>query len=185
VGQKWSLEVTFHVLGIVRKCEGMNPHIPNWAPTLGLGVPMDFRIFRGQFQGSKPIGLKSSLYHWKSLQIQMSKMGLYDPFGYFKHKLWPKEMLVVKVPIWLPITKSRESPLFTCVQVACYRSLESLWQGIQNFLDLTSIEGEPKKLWASKVIRIPISRTLGFPTWESRNKMTFGCKPHGHAQRIL
>jgi len=24
-----------------RKCEGKNPHTPKWAPTLGVGVPMD------------------------------------------------------------------------------------------------------------------------------------------------
>jgi hypothetical protein len=27
----------------------------------------------------------------------MSKMGLHDPFGYLKHKLWPKERLGVKL----------------------------------------------------------------------------------------
>jgi hypothetical protein len=42
------------------------------------------------------------------------------------------------------------------------------------FLDLTLIEGLHKKLWASKVARVPISEI-----YESRDKMTFGCKPHG------
>jgi hypothetical protein len=27
----------------------------------------------------------------------MSKMGLHDPFGYLKHKLWPKEWLRIKL----------------------------------------------------------------------------------------
>jgi len=45
-GQEWSLGVTFHVPGNARECEGVNPHTPNWAPTLGVGVPMDFQIFR-------------------------------------------------------------------------------------------------------------------------------------------
>ncbi len=31
--------------------------------------------------------------------MQMSKMNLHDPFGYLKHKLWPKEKLGVKLPI--------------------------------------------------------------------------------------
>jgi hypothetical protein len=43
--------------------------------------------------------LKSSLYHWKALGTKMSKMGLHDPFGYLKHKLWPKEGPEVKLPI--------------------------------------------------------------------------------------
>jgi hypothetical protein len=37
-------------------------------------------------------------------------MGSHYPFGYLKHKLWPKEGPRVKLPIWLPTTKSRESP---------------------------------------------------------------------------
>jgi len=36
-------------------------------------------------------------------------MILHDPFEYLKHKLWSKEGLEVKVPIWLPTTKSQES----------------------------------------------------------------------------
>jgi hypothetical protein len=60
---------------------------------------MDFRIFEKQLQGSKPIGLKSYLYHWKALGTYMSKMGSHDPFAYLKHKLWPKEGLGIKLPI--------------------------------------------------------------------------------------
>ncbi len=69
----------------------MNPHIPMWAHTLGVGIPMDLQIFKEQLQGSKLIGLKISLYHWKFLRTQMSKMGLHIPFEYLKHKLWPKK----------------------------------------------------------------------------------------------
>jgi hypothetical protein len=66
-GQEWSLGVTFHAPGNVGKCEGLNFHTPKWAPTLGIGVPMDSRIFKKWLRGSKPIGLKSSLYHCKDL----------------------------------------------------------------------------------------------------------------------
>jgi len=105
-GQKWSLGVTFHAPGSVGKCEGMNLHIPKWVPTLGVGVLMDSQIFREWLWGSKPIELKSYLYHWKALGTYMSKMSLHDPFGYLKHKLWPKEGLRVKSPIWLSTTKN-------------------------------------------------------------------------------
>jgi hypothetical protein len=50
----------------VRECEGINPHTPKWAPTLGIRLLMDSQIFRKQFQGSKLMGLKSFLYHWKA-----------------------------------------------------------------------------------------------------------------------
>jgi hypothetical protein len=37
-GQKGSPGVTSHAPGSVRECEGMNPHTPKRAPTLGVGV---------------------------------------------------------------------------------------------------------------------------------------------------
>jgi hypothetical protein len=45
----------------------------------------------------------------------MFKMGSHIPIEYLKHKLWSKEGLRVKVPIWLSTIKSRESPYFTCL----------------------------------------------------------------------
>ncbi len=56
VGQEESPGVTSHAPGSVEACEGMNPHIPKWTPTLGVGIPMNFQIFREQLQGSKSIG---------------------------------------------------------------------------------------------------------------------------------
>jgi hypothetical protein len=58
-------------------------------------------------------------------------MGLHDPFEYLKHKLWSKEGLGIKLPIWLPSIKSQELPWFICLQVACHISLEGPWRGIQ------------------------------------------------------
>jgi hypothetical protein len=66
-GQEGSPGVTFHAPGSAKECEGMNPHTPKGTPTLGVGVPVDSQIFREQLQGSKLIGLKCSLYHWKAL----------------------------------------------------------------------------------------------------------------------
>jgi hypothetical protein len=40
-GQEWNPGVTFHALGSLGKCEGMNPHTAKWTPTLGVGVLMD------------------------------------------------------------------------------------------------------------------------------------------------
>jgi hypothetical protein len=48
---------------------------------------------------SKLVKLKGSLYHWKNLETKMPKIGLHDPFGYLKHKLWPKEGSGVKLLI--------------------------------------------------------------------------------------
>jgi hypothetical protein len=45
----------------------------------------------------------------------MFKMSLHDPFEYLKQKLWSKEGLGIKVPIWFLPTKSQESPLNMCM----------------------------------------------------------------------
>jgi hypothetical protein len=44
-------------------------------------------------------------------------MGLHDPFGHLKHKLWPKEGSGVKLAIWLLTTKSWKSTRFPCVHI--------------------------------------------------------------------
>jgi len=46
--QEWNSGITFHVPKSVGECEGMNPHTPKWAFTLGVRVSMDFQIFKGQ-----------------------------------------------------------------------------------------------------------------------------------------
>jgi hypothetical protein len=61
----------------------------------------------------------------------MSKMGLHDPFGYLKHRLWPKERPKVKLKVWFPTIKSQESSWFLCMQVACNISLENSQWGLQ------------------------------------------------------
>jgi len=45
-GQEGSPGVTPHALKSVRECEGMNPHTPKGVSTLGVGVPVDSRMFK-------------------------------------------------------------------------------------------------------------------------------------------
>jgi hypothetical protein len=68
--------------------------------------------------------------------MKMSKMGLHDLFGHFKHKLWPKEGLGVKLAVWLPIIKSQEFPWFPCVQVVATHRWKALNKGYNFALDL-------------------------------------------------
>ncbi len=75
-GQEGSSKVTFHVHKSAKECKGMNPHTPKWTPCWEL----ESQIFKAQFQGSKPIGLKSSLYHWKAIEAKMSKMGVRNSY---------------------------------------------------------------------------------------------------------
>ncbi len=68
VGQEGSPGVTSRAPRSAKEWEGMNPHTLKWTSILGVRVPMDSWIFRGQLQGSNPISLKNSLYHWKSIE---------------------------------------------------------------------------------------------------------------------
>jgi hypothetical protein len=67
--------------------------------------------------------------------------------------------------------------------LACKWSAIYHWKAIDkgyNFsLDLTSIKGLQKTLWASKMARVPILGISGLLTWESQDKMTFGSNPCG------
>jgi hypothetical protein len=71
-----------------RECERvwksvrMKTHTPKWAPILGVGVLVDSRTFRELLQGSKHLALRTTLYHWKVIQMSMFKMGLHDPLGH-------------------------------------------------------------------------------------------------------
>jgi hypothetical protein len=73
----------------------MNSHFGSFI--LGVGIPVDSGNFRKQLKREKPLALKSSLYHWKPMEVKMSKMGSHDPFGHLQHKLWPKKRSGVKL----------------------------------------------------------------------------------------
>ncbi len=153
----------------------LNLHTPKWTPTLGVGVLMDSQIFIERLQGSKPIRLKNSLYHWKALGTEMSKMGLHNPFGHLKHKLWSKEKPIIKLTIWLPTTKSQELSQCRCVQVACNILLESSWQGLQLCFKTNLNQRFPHKVMGSQSCGSPNFGNFGTATWESLDKRQFGC----------
>jgi len=96
----------------------MNVATPLW-PSVGVkpntwkswrfGVLRDSRMFRARQQGPKHLALGCSWCHWKGLETQISKMASHRPFGHLQPKLWAKEGSRVKLAVWLPTTKSRES----------------------------------------------------------------------------
>jgi hypothetical protein len=97
---------------------GVQENVKEWTPTFPSELPFweleswwTLEFSKGNYRGSKCIGLKSFLYHWKNIGTQMSKMSSHDSFEYLKHKLLPKKRLEVKLAIWLSTTKSRENRL--------------------------------------------------------------------------
>jgi hypothetical protein len=79
--------------------------------------------------------------------------------------------------IWLPTTKSWESPWFTFMQVAWHIGQKAINKGYNFTLNLTSIGGLHKKLWASKVVGVSILKFLELLTWESQEKWHMDVPP--------
>jgi hypothetical protein len=115
----------------------------------------------------------------------MSEMGSHDPFGHLKHKLWSKEGSGVKLTIWFPTIKIRESTRFPCVQVACHIPLESSQRELQLCFGLHINRRSIEKVMGPQSCKSPKFGNFETFTWESRDKMTFGCGPCGEAQSIL
>jgi len=100
----------------------------------------------------------------------MSKMGSHDPFGYLKHKLWPKEGPESNCQFDSRPLKFKNHPdlfVFRCRATCHWKALNKDY----NFsLDLTLSGGLYKKLWASKVAKVSFSRISGLSTLEFRDK---------------
>jgi hypothetical protein len=105
----------------------------------------------------------------------MSKMGFHDPFGWLKHKLWPKEGPKVKLTIWLPSTKVGNPPDFLAFRWQVTYCWKALNKGYNFSLNLTSIEGLHTKLWASKVAGVLI---LGISGISRLSHWSLGIKWH-------
>jgi hypothetical protein len=112
-------------------------------------------------------------------------MDLHEPFGHLQHKLCMKQRSRVKLAVWLPSTKSRESTQPRCVQVECDAPLEKSQWEIQ-------VCFRPHPNWRSKQgimscqsLKSPNRDSFETPPWESREKVPFGCRCGGVTQRIL
>jgi hypothetical protein len=107
-------------------------------------------------------------------------MDSHDPFGHFKHKLWPKKGSGIKLAVWFPTIKSQESPRFfdflACRWCATYYC-KALDKGYNYAWDLISIKGLHTKLWAPKVTRVSILEISGLPLGSLGTKWHLGAGP--------
>jgi hypothetical protein len=101
-------------------------------------------------------------------------MSLHDLFGHLKHKLWPNQGPWVKLTIWLPTIKSRESPCFiVCRWPTTYR-WKVLNEGYNFALNPISIRVLHTKLLVPKVMGVPIVGISRFPLGSPRTKWHLG-----------
>jgi hypothetical protein len=115
----------------------------------------------------------------------MSKMASHEPFGHIQHKLWLKEGPGTKLVVWLPTTKSRESTRSWCVQVEWDTPLENSQGDLQ-----VCFRSRPNQRSEREVMNTQSPWSLNrdnfeTPFWESWEKVSFGCKCDGEAQKML
>jgi hypothetical protein len=118
-------------------------------------------------RGQNPTEWKVFLYHWKVIELQMSKLGSHDPFEHFKHELWAKERPEVKLGVWLPTIKSKKLTQFPCVQVTCNILLESSRQKLQLCFRPNFNQRSAHKVMGLQSHRSPNFGNFGTPIWES------------------
>jgi hypothetical protein len=115
----------------------------------------------------------------------MSKMASHESFGHLQPKLWAKEGPGVKLAIWLPTTKSRESTRSRCAMEECNMALESSQGELQD-----SFRPRPDRKLGREVMMAqspgsPNRDNFGSPLWESRDREPLGRGRGGATQRIL
>jgi hypothetical protein len=115
----------------------------------------------------------------------MSKMASHEPFGHLQPKLWAKERPGVKLAIWLPTTKSRESTSSRRLQKGCNKALESSRGKLQLWFRPHSNRRPELGDMSSQNLGSPTRDNFGTPPWESREKMPFGCGSRGATHIIL
>jgi len=110
----------------------------------------------------------------------MFEMGFHDPFGYLKHKLWPKEGSGIKLAIWLPTTKNQELPWFPYVHVVCHIPLETSWWKLQLCFRSHLNWRSTHKVICLQICGSPNFGNFETTTWESWTKCHLGA---GHVAR--
>jgi hypothetical protein len=67
------------------------------------------------------------------VSLERSKLASHWPFGHLQPKLWAKEGPGVKLAVWLPTTKGRESTSSWRPVIVCDMALESSWGELQHW----------------------------------------------------
>ncbi len=138
-----------------------------------LGVPRDLEYSKLDCRGQNTSSWGVLYTIGNDLESEMSKMALHEPFGHLQHKLCTQEGSGVKLPIWLPTTKSQESTRPRCVQVKCDTPLESSWGELQVFF-------RPHLNWRSKQ-KLMNSQSPGNSNWDSFETPPWESKKKSHS----
>jgi hypothetical protein len=160
---------------------GWNSHSQKWE----LWVLLDSQKLRARVQESKHLALGVLYTIGKVLKCRCLKWPRMSHLENLQHKLWSKEGPRVKLAVWFPTTKSRESIRSRCVQVKCDMPLESLWRKLELWFRPRPDLSSGREVMDAQSPGSPNRESFGTPPWESREKVPFGCSLHAKLQKIL
>jgi len=112
-------------------------------------------------------------------------MASHWPFGHLSPKLWAKEGSRVKLAVWLPTTKSRESTSSRPPNWECDTSLERWWRGLQVWFRPRRDQTSESGVMSSQSPGTPLGIVSGLQLGSPGKKEPFGCSPRNVTQRIL
>jgi hypothetical protein len=148
----------------------MNFHTPKWAPTLGVGISMEFESSKRYWRDQNPLDWKVLYIIEKLLKcrcLKWAQMTHLDTSNtsYGQKKGWKSNWQFNSQPL-----KIKNQPDFlVCKWRTTYR-----WKALNenyNFaVDFISIEDLHTKLWGRKVTRVPTLGILGLPFGSPRTK---------------
>jgi len=154
------------------------PKVETWSPP---GLPKTQKTIWGVKYPCLDaffISMKSS---W-SVDVQN---GLVLPIRTFAAQVMAKEGPGVKLPIWLPTTKSQESTSSRSCLKECDTALESSRRELQLWFRVCPDPSLGRGATTVQSLGTPTQDRFGIPTWESREKEPFGCSLRGETQRLL
>jgi hypothetical protein len=160
VGQEKDSGVTSHALESAKSVRA-------WTLTLPRELPCSSEC---DCRGQNPSPWKKIYIIEKLLKCRCLKWARIAHFEHLKHKLWPKERSGVKLVVWLPTTKSRESTRFPCVQATCDIPLKSSRRKLQLCLRPHCDRRFAHEIMRPQSCRSPNCWNFETLTWESQDK---------------
>jgi hypothetical protein len=110
-------------------------------------------------------------------------------FGHLKPKLWAKEGPGVKLAVWLPTTKSRESTSSRRHLEKCDTAFESSRRELQHWFKIRPDPSSARGVMVVQSFGSPAGTLSGLhfgtPFRESQQNVPFGCSLRDQPQRIL
>jgi hypothetical protein len=161
VGQEGDLVVTSHALESAKSVRAWTLTFPRELPCWELESQKDSWIFKARLQRSKPIALKSYLYHWKAIKCRCLKWACIAHLDIWNTSYNQKKG---RESNWQfdsrPLKVENRPDSLVYKRHATYH-WKALHEGYNFAFDFIAIEGLHRKLCALKITRVPTMRISG------------------------